>query len=49
MSKFGQFKSAQREKTLRVLRHGVTIGGVVWNLIYYSVVVQLIDTYCTSN
>ena len=37
---YGQFKHAQREKTpklvrLRVVMLGITLGGVVWNLIYW--------------
>ena len=37
---YGQFKHAQREKTpklvrLRVVMLGITLGSVVWNLIYW--------------
>ena len=39
MFEYGQFKHAQREKNpklvqLRVVMLGITLGGVIWNLMY---------------
>ena len=49
---YGQFKHAQREKTpklvrLRVVMLGITLGGVVWNLIYWSIMQVIKSSVCT--